>query len=107
MCLGIPGRIIELREGAALPSGVVDFGGAQREICLAYVDGHVAVGDYVIVHVGFAISRIDEEEARKTYAVLEAMQELGDLELIRQGAESLVDLDALPSAGPPPRGDLA
>jgi len=107
MCLGIPGRIIELREGAALATGVVDFGGAQREVCLAYVDGQVAVGDYVVVHVGFAISKIDEEEARKTYAVLEAMQELGDLDLIRNGAESLVDLDNLPSAGPPPTGHLA
>ena len=107
MCLGIPGKIIELREGTALASGVVDFGGAQREVCLAYVDGHVAVGDYVVVHVGFAISKIDEEEARKTYAVLEAMSELGDLDLIRDGAESLVDMQNLPSAGPPPSGSLA
>jgi hydrogenase expression/formation protein HypC len=107
MCLGIPGRIVELRTGAALATGVVDFGGAQRDVCLAYVDGQVAVGDYVVVHVGFAISKIDEEEARKTYAVLEAMQELGDLDLIRSGAESLVNLEALPSAGPPPNGSLA
>ena len=62
MCLGIPGKIIALREDTALATGVVDFGGAQREVCLAYVDGQVAVGDYVVVHVGFAISKIDEEE---------------------------------------------
>jgi len=59
------------------------------------------------VHVGFAISKIDEEEARKTYAVLEAMSELGDLELIRNGAEALVDMKNLPSAGPAPSGSLA
>jgi hydrogenase expression/formation protein HypC len=104
MCLGIPGRIIALREDTVLATGVVDFGGAQRDVCLAYVEGQVAVGDYVIVHVGFAISKVDEEEARKTYAVMEAMSELGDLALIRENAESLVDLSNLPSNGPPPRG---
>ena len=107
MCLGIPGRIIELRTDTALPSGVVDFGGAQREVCLAYVNGEVAVGDYVVVHVGFAIAKIDEDEAQKTYAVLDAMRELGDLDLIRESAEALVDLQRLPSAGPAPRGTLA
>lgn len=107
MCLGIPGRVVSLRDDTVLPTGMVDFGGAQREVCLAYVDTHVNVGDYVIVHVGFAISKIDEEEARKTYAVLEAMNELGDIDAIREHAESLVDLQNLPSAGPPPTGTLA
>jgi hydrogenase expression/formation protein HypC len=107
MCLGIPGRITAIREDTVLATGVVDFGGAQREVCLAYVDGEVHVGDYVIVHVGFAISKVDEEEARKTYAVLEAMNELGDVDLIRASAESLVDLANLPSSGPPPTGQLA
>jgi hydrogenase expression/formation protein HypC len=108
MCLGIPGQIIEMRPESVLATGLVDFGGARRDVCLAYVDGQVAVGDFVLVHVGFAISKIDEEEARKTYAVLEAMSELGDLELMREdAAEQLVDLTALPSAGPAPRGNLA
>jgi hydrogenase expression/formation protein HypC len=107
MCLGIPGKIIALREGTALPTGVVDFGGAQRDVCLAYVDGQVSVGDYVVVHVGFAISRIDEDEAHKTYAVLQAMSELGELDAIRESAELLVDGLALPSAGPPPAGSLS
>lgn len=102
MCLGIPGKIIALREDTVLPTGLVDFGGAQRDVCLAYVDTQVSVGDYVVVHVGFAISKIDEEEARKTYAVLEAMSELGDLEVIRATAEALTDMDNLPSKGPPP-----
>lgn len=107
MCLGIPGRIIELHGDSALASGIVDFGGARREVCLAYVDGQVVVGDYVVVHVGFAISKIDEAEAHKTYAVLEAMRELGDLDLIREQAESLVDMANLPSTGPAPSGSLA
>jgi len=106
MCLGIPGRVIALRDDTALPTGVVDFGGAQRDVCLAYVDGVVNVGDYVVVHVGFAISKIDEDEAKKTYAVLEAMSELGDVEFIREQAEALADLGNLPSAGPPPSGRL-
>ena len=70
MCLGIPAKIIELGEaGATLPMGRVDFGGAIREVCLAYVPEAV-VGDYVVVHVGFAISLIDEEEAQQTFSLM-------------------------------------
>ena len=65
MCLGIPGRIIEIRGDADLPMGVVDFGGVRREVCLAYVADEVEVGDYAIIHVGFAISKVDEDEARR------------------------------------------
>jgi hydrogenase expression/formation protein HypC len=107
MCLGIPGQIVAIHHDAALPSGVVDFGGARRDVCLAYVDGQVEVGDFVVVHVGFAISKVDADEARKTYAVLEAMNELGDLDLVREQAEALVDLNALPSGGPPPGASMA
>jgi len=77
MCLGIPGRIVEIREDAGLPMGVVDFGGVRREACLAYVADEVALGDYVIVHVGFALSRVDEDEARRT---LEILRQMGELE---------------------------
>ena len=76
MCLGIPGQIREIRDADPLRQGVVDFGGVSREVCLACVPEAV-VGDYVIVHVGFAISRIDEEEAKST---LDALRELGELE---------------------------
>ena len=75
MCLGIPGRITDIAEEAPLRMGTVDFGGVQREVCLAHVPDAV-LGDYVIVHVGFAISRLDEEEARATLSLL---QELGEL----------------------------
>jgi hydrogenase expression/formation protein HypC len=56
--------------------GTVDFGGVRREACLAYVADQVAVGDYVIVHVGFALSRVDEEEAERTLDILRQMGEL-------------------------------
>ncbi len=79
MCLGIPGRIVEIREDAGLPMGVVDFGGVRREACLAYVADEVALGDYVIVHVGFALSKVDEDEAQRTLEILRQMGELEEL----------------------------
>jgi hydrogenase expression/formation protein HypC len=79
MCLGIPGRVIERRDDGGFPMGVVDFGGVRREVCLAYVDRDVAVDDYVIVHVGFAISKVDEVEAKRTFEVLREMSQLDEL----------------------------
>ena len=80
MCLGIPGRILSLEEDeAGLPVGRVDFSGAVKSVCLAYVPEAVP-GDYVIVHVGFAISRLDEGEARRVFSYLEEMGELKELE---------------------------
>jgi hydrogenase expression/formation protein HypC len=82
MCLGIPGRIIEIRSDGSdgtMAAGTVDFNGVKRDVCLAYVPG-IKVGDYAIVHVGFAISVVDEEEAKRTYAVLEEMSQLDELE---------------------------
>jgi hydrogenase expression/formation protein HypC len=76
MCLGIPGRITEIQPDGLMPMGKVDFGGAIREVCLAYVP-EAAVGDYVVVHVGFAISMINEEEARTSF---ELMKEAGILD---------------------------
>jgi len=80
MCLGIPGRIIDIRDDAGLPMGTIDFGGIRREACLAYVADQVATGDYVIVHVGFAISKVDEAEATRTFEVLREMSQLEELE---------------------------
>jgi len=70
MCLAVPGRILEMRDDLGLAVGLVDFGGVQREACLAYVADEVRVGDWVIVHVGFAISKLDEDEARRTLEAL-------------------------------------
>lgn len=67
MCLGIPGEILEIQEENSLRFGKVRFGGAVREVCLAYVP-EAKVGEYVIVHAGFAINVIDEEEAQATLA---------------------------------------
>lgn len=75
MCLGIPGKVTEIRNDQNLLMGTVDFGGVRREVCLAYVADEVETGDYVIVHVGFAISLVDEEEAQRTFRLL---QELGE-----------------------------
>lgn len=73
MCLGIPGRIVaDSGDDPALRMGTVDFDGVRRPVCLAYTPD-AAVGDYVIVHVGFAISQVDEAEAAKTLAVLRAI----------------------------------
>ena len=87
MCLGIPGRIVEIRDDGGFPMGVVDFGGVRREVCLAYLAGEVDVGDYAIVHVGFAISKVDEEEARRTFEVLREMSQLDELEWMQEVAE--------------------
>lgn len=71
VCLGIPGRIVAI--DAEEPwAGTVDFDGVRRPVCLAYTP-EARVGDYVIVHVGFAISTVDEQEAARTFAVLRAI----------------------------------
>ncbi len=87
MCLGIPGRIIEMHADAGIAMGTVDFGGVRREVCLEYVADQVELGDYVIIHVGFAISRVDEAEARRTFEALEEMSQLDELEWIKEVAQ--------------------
>lgn len=69
MCLALPGEIVERREGP-VPMASVRFGSVRREVCLAYVP-EAQVGDWVIVHVGFALQRLDEDEARRTLALLQ------------------------------------
>jgi len=68
--------------------GTVEFGGVRREVCLAYVADEVTVGDYVIVHVGFAISRVDEAEAQRTLELLREMDLMGELETDEAGGVS-------------------
>jgi hydrogenase expression/formation protein HypC len=77
MCLSIPGQIKEIRLEGSLPMGSVDFGGVVREVCLDYVP-EAKVGQYVLVHVGFAISVMDEEEAQETLELLRQMAEVED-----------------------------
>ena len=77
MCLGIPGKIIDIYERDGLRMGKVDFGGIVREACLAYVP-EAQIGDYTIIHVGFALNVIDEEEAQQTLALLDEIGALDD-----------------------------
>lgn len=84
MCLGVPGKVIEIQPESVgtvgMTMGRVSFGGIIKEVCLAYTP-EVEVGDYVVVHVGFAISRIDEDEAQQVFRFLEEMDELGELDI--------------------------
>ena len=84
MCLAIPGKVTATSREHDLLMGRVDFGGVFKQVCLEHVP-HVQPGQYVIVHVGFALSVIDEAEANQVFAFLAAMNELGELEEIPQG----------------------
>lgn len=80
MCLAIPGQVLEIdAESSAAPMGKVSFGGIQKQVCLAYVP-EARVGDYVLVHVGFAIQTVDEREAHETLRLLREMDELSELD---------------------------
>jgi hydrogenase expression/formation protein HypC len=76
MCLGVPAKIVEIYESGGLKMGKVDFGGALREACLEYVP-EAKVGQYAVIHVGFAINLLDEEEAQETLALLRELAEAG------------------------------
>ena len=78
MCLAIPGKVVEAFDRQGMRMAKVQFGGIVREACLEYVP-EAQVGDYVLVHVGFALSRIDEEEAHRTYQLLEELDQLAEL----------------------------
>jgi hydrogenase expression/formation protein HypC len=79
MCLAIPGKIVEFHENQGVRMSKVDFGGITREACLEYIPD-AKLGDYVMVHVGFAISKVDEDEAARTYRYLEEMGQLTEVD---------------------------
>jgi hydrogenase expression/formation protein HypC len=79
MCLGIPGKVVETYVEDDILMGKVDFGGVSKRVCLEHVP-EVRPDDYVLVHVGFALSRIDEAEAQQVFAFLERMNQLDELE---------------------------
>ena len=87
MCLAIPGKVIEILEEQSIKMGKIDYAGTTKEACLAYVP-EVEVGQYVIVHAGFALNVIDEEEAKKTF-------ELWD-EMTAKAAEEGLDVFGMP-----------
>jgi hydrogenase expression/formation protein HypC len=72
MCLGVPGRVDERWEADGLAMGTVDFGGVRKEVCLAYVPD-LQVGEWTIVHVGFALTRLDEASAQETLALMRSV----------------------------------
>ncbi len=79
MCLAVPGKIVSIRgDDPLIRTGKVSFGGIVKEVSLAYVP-EAQIGDYVIVHVGFAISTLDEAEAHRVFEYLKQMDELGEL----------------------------
>jgi hydrogenase expression/formation protein HypC len=76
MCLGIPGKIIDIYEANGLQMGKVDFGGVTKEVCLAYVP-EAKIGDYTVIHVGFALNLLDEAEALET---LDLLRQIGAMD---------------------------
>ncbi len=87
MCLAIPGKVVEINEENGLKMGIVDYSGTRSSACLEYVP-EAEIGQYVIVHAGFAISVIDEEEAQKTLALWD--------EIAEQNAKEGLDLFGMP-----------
>jgi hydrogenase expression/formation protein HypC len=86
MCLGVPGKIVEIYDAGGLRMGRIDFGGVQREACLEYVP-EAKIGDYTVIHVGFAISRLSEEEA------------MASLEILNEWVDMDTELGAEPESG--------
>lgn len=92
MCLGIPGRVTAIEESGDLLMGRVAFGGVTKRVCLEHVPD-VRIGEYVVVHVGFALSRLDEEEALRVFALL---RELDQLDELREPDAPPIPLEARP-----------
>ena len=99
MCLGVPGEILEITpDESGMTMGKVRFGGVAREVCLAYVP-EAKVGEWVLVHVGFALNTLDEEEAKETLRLLEELGEAAaEEDAIQEAARQLEgpEADATP-----------
>ena len=79
MCLAVPGKVLSIDDASEMPMGKVSFGGIAKQVCFAYVP-EAKVGDYVIVHAGFALNTLNEEEANEVFELLKQMGDLGELE---------------------------
>jgi len=73
MCLGVPAKLVEVFQRDGLPMGKVELGGISKEICLAYTP-EAQIGDYLLIHVGFAISRLEEDESQEIFSFLEQLE---------------------------------
>ena len=80
MCLAIPGQVLEIRRENEVLMGKVDFSGIRKEVCLDLIPG-VGIGEYVLVHVGFALAKVDAAQAAKIFEALADLQQLGELEV--------------------------
>lgn len=80
MCLAIPGKLIELKEVQGIKMGKANFGGIVKQVCLEYTP-EARIGEYVLVHVGFALAIIDEAEAARTYEILKQLDQLSELDV--------------------------
>lgn len=102
MCLAVPGKVLSLEQRDDTLMSVVDFGGVHKDVCLEYIPD-AAVGDYVVVHVGFAIQRLDEESALRTLAEFDHLgvlnEEFGDGFARAAEQAGLPDPTAAPAAG--------
>src|SRR5689334_23322444 len=94
MCLGIPGKVVETYRENDVLMGKVDFGGVSKRVCLEHVP-EVEMGQYVLVHVGFALSRLDETEAGRVFEFLDGMNQLEELREVGENPS----LSPLPEAG--------
>ncbi|HZR15941.1 MAG TPA: HypC/HybG/HupF family hydrogenase formation chaperone [Verrucomicrobiae bacterium] len=95
MCLAIPGKVIEIQQDdAGVRMGKASFGGIVKQVCLEYTP-EVSCGDYILVHVGFALSKVDPEQARRTYEALDELNQLTELQVE-------TELKPIQSSGPSP-----
>lgn len=102
MCLAIPGKVIEISQDAqGVRMAKTNFGGIVKQVCLEYTP-EIKPGDFVLVHVGFALGKVDEDEAARTYKALEEMEQLAELDVpeVNQPSENYVR-ELIPKAGPP------
>ncbi len=103
MCLAVPGKVESVFEANGAPMGKVNFGGVVKDVCLAYLPD-IEVGDYTIVHVGFAISKVDEQSAQETLKTFEQLGLLDEeLDELRETEFDLPDSTEEPSGGITPR----
>lgn len=106
MCLAVPGKILSLADRDGTLMADVDFGGVRKEVCLQYIPDAI-VGEYVIVHVGFAIQKLDEESARKTLAEFEHLgvmkEEFGDAFALAAEQAGMTDMSGPPQTNGQPR----
>ena len=86
MCLGVPGRVESIWEQDNTRMATVDFGGVRKDVCLAYVPD-VVVGDYTIVHVGFALTKLDEKSALQALKLLEKLEDIDDVQNVYTNAD--------------------